>query len=87
MRFLAKVFQPTLFSLCKNTLKRLNLSIWAENNKGTIEFNVLEQWQNKDKLSLRKMYLTLTKQMCNSSESSAASFLAFFFHLLRSQLH
>ena len=78
------MFQLTLFYLCKNTLTTMNLSICAEYNKGTIETNVLELWQNKNKLDLRKMYLTLTKQKCNSSESSAGFFLAFFFHLLRS---
>ena len=65
----------------------MNLSICAEYNKGTIETNVLELWQNKNKLDLRKMYLTLTKQKCNSSESSAGFFLAFFFHLLRLEFH
>ena len=83
MQFLAKVFQPALFSLCKNTLRSLSLSIWTENNKGTIESIVLEHMQNKNKLSLRKMYLILTKQKCNSSELNAGFFLTFFFHLLR----
>ena len=87
MQFLAKVFQPILFSLCKNTLRTLSLCIWAENNRGTIESIVLEQWKKKNKLNLRKMCLTLTKQKCNSSESSAGVFLSFFFHLLRSEFH
>ena len=43
---------------------------------------VLEQWQNKNKLSVCKKYLVLTKQKCNSSESSAGFVIMFFFHLL-----
>ena len=81
--FLPKCFYLHFF-LCKNTLRTMSLSIWAENNRETIEFIALEQWKNKNKLNLRKMYLTLTKKMCNSSESSADFFLAFFFDLLRS---
>ena len=81
--FLPKCFYLHFF-LCKNTLRTMSLSIWAENNRGTIEFIALEQWKNKNKLNLRKMYLTLTKKKCNSSESSADFFLAFFFHMLRS---
>ena len=85
--FLPKCFYLHFF-LCKNTLRTMSLSIWAENNRGTIEFIALEQWKNKNKFSLRKMYLTLTKQKRNSIESSADFFLVFFlfffFHLLRS---
>ena len=36
----------------------MSLSISAENNGETIESIVLEQWQDKNKLSLRKIYLT-----------------------------
>ena len=43
---------------------------------------VLEQQQNKRELSLSKMYLVLTKQNCNSIESSAGFVITFFFHPL-----
>ena len=74
-----KVFQPILITV--------TLCIWVENNRETIESNVLGQWQNKTKLSLRKMYLTLSKQKCDSSESSLDFFLALLFHLLCSEFH
>ena len=80
----AKVFQPSLFSFCKNTQRALSLSNWLKNNRRTIGSIIPEQWQNKRELSLSKMYLVLTKQNCNSSESSAGFVNMFFFHQLHS---
>ena len=71
-----KVFQPILITV--------TLCIWVENNRETIESNVLGQWQNKTKLV---MYLTLSKQKCDSSESSLDFFLALLFHLLCSEFY
>ena len=75
MQVFPQVFHPHFF-----LLKTQSLSSWVENNRETIRYIVLQQWQNKNKLSLRKMYLVLIK--CSSSGGSYV--ITFFFHLLSS---
>ena len=74
MYFLAKVFQPAIFSFCKNTLRALILSSWLEYNKGTTRCIVLEQWQNKSELSLSKcIWLLLNKSVATVNQLQALS--------------
>lgn len=78
------MFQPTLFSLFKTTLRTLSLSNRVGNSRGAIRSIVLEQWEGKSELSLSKMFVVLTKQKFNSSESSVGFVITFTFHLLNS---